>query len=77
LEHIKKLDQKVNIQDGIIAQLKVDNAAFKANNATLDRTVNVQDSIIVQLKAENAALKVRVGVFEDDNQVLREAIDGV
>jgi septal ring factor EnvC (AmiA/AmiB activator) len=77
LEHIKKLDRKVNVQDGVIAQLKDDNAA-------LDRKVNVQDGIIAQLqdenaafKADNAALKVRVGILEEDNQVLREAIDGV
>jgi len=56
LEHIKKLDRKVNVQDGVIAQLKDDNAA---------------------LKVDNAALKVRVGILEEDNQVLREAIDGV
>jgi hypothetical protein len=28
LEHIKKLDRKVNVQDGVIAQLKDDNAAL-------------------------------------------------
>jgi septal ring factor EnvC (AmiA/AmiB activator) len=68
-QHIKKLDRKVT-------QLKDDNAA-------LDRKINVQDGIIAQLqdenaafKADNAALKVRVGILED-NQVLREAIDGV
>ena len=84
LEHIKKLDRKVNVQDGVIAQLKDDNAA-------LHRKVKVQDGVIAQLKddnaalkadnaalkADNAALKVRVGILEEDNQVLREAIDGV
>jgi hypothetical protein len=70
LEHIKKLDRKVNVQDGVIARLKDDNAA-------LDRKVNVQDGVISGLKDDNAALKVRVGILEDDNQVLREAIDGV
>ena len=70
LEHIKKLDRKVNVQDGVIAQLKDDNAA-------LDRKVNVQDDVIAQLNADNAALKVRVGILEEDNQVLREAVDGV
>jgi septal ring factor EnvC (AmiA/AmiB activator) len=91
LEHIKKLDRKVNVQDGVIAQLKDDNAALKADNTALHRKVNVQDGVIAQLKndntalkadnaalkADNAALKVRVGILEDDNQVLREAIDGV
>ena len=77
LEHIKKLDRKVNVQDGVIAQLKDDNAA-------LHRKVNVQDGIIAQLKDDNttlknnnATLKVRVGILEDDNQVFWEAIDGV
>jgi len=70
LEHIKKLDRKVNIQDGVIA--------------ALHRKVNVQDGVIVRLEDDNAtlkddntALKVRVGILEEDNQVLREAIDGV
>jgi septal ring factor EnvC (AmiA/AmiB activator) len=63
LEHIKKLDRKVNVQDDVIARLKDDNAALKDDNAAF--------------KADNAALKVRVGILEDDNQVLREAIDGV
>jgi hypothetical protein len=63
LEHIKKLDRKVNVQDGVIAQLKTDNATIKADNAAL--------------KTDNAALKVRVGILEEDNQILREAIDGV
>ena len=63
LEHIKKLDRKVT-------QLKDDNAA-------LDRKVKVQDGIIMQLQDKNAALKVRVGILEEDNQVLREAIDSV
>jgi len=63
LEHIKKLDRKVNVQDGVIAHLKADNAALKADSAAL--------------KADNTALKVRVGILEEDNQVLREAIDGV
>jgi hypothetical protein len=70
LEHIKKLDRniaeldrKVNVQDGVIARLEEDNATLKDDNATL--------------KDDNAALKVRVGILEDDNQVLREAIDGV
>ena len=84
LEHIKKLDRKVaqlkddnsaldrkvNVQDGVIAQLKDD-------NATQDRKINVQDGVIAQLKDDNAALKVRVGILEEDNQDLREAIDGV
>ena len=35
LEHIKKLDRKVNVQDGVIAQLKDDNNALKDNNKTL------------------------------------------
>jgi septal ring factor EnvC (AmiA/AmiB activator) len=56
LEHIKKLDRKVNVQDGVIARLEDDNAT---------------------LKDDSAALKVRVGILEEDNQVLREAIDGV
>jgi peptidoglycan hydrolase CwlO-like protein len=63
LEHIKKLDRNI---------------------AELDRKVNVQDGVIARLeednatlKDDNAALKVRVGILEDDNQVLREAIDGV
>jgi hypothetical protein len=91
LEHIKKLDRKVNVQDGVIAQLKDDNAALdrkvkvqdgiitqlQDENAALDRKVNVQDGIIAQIQDENAALKVRVGILEEDNQVLREAIDGV
>jgi peptidoglycan hydrolase CwlO-like protein len=98
LEHIKKLDRKVNVQDGVIAHLKADNATLKADNAALhrkvnvqdgviarlkddnaalDRKVNVQDGVISGLKDDNAALKVRVGILEDDNQVLREAIDGV
>jgi len=90
-EHIKKLDRniaqldrKVNVQDGVIARLKDDNAALdrKVNIqdgviAALDRKVNVQDGVIAGLKDDNAALKVRVGILEDDNQVLREAIDGV
>jgi hypothetical protein len=63
LEHIKKLDQKVT-------QLKDDNAA-------LDQKVNVQNGIIAQLQDKNAALKVWVGILEEDNQVLQEAIDGV
>jgi len=70
LEHIKKLDRKVNVQDGVIAHLKADNAALKADNAALKA-----DS--AALKADNTALKVRVGILEEDNQVLREAIDGV
>jgi sulfur transfer complex TusBCD TusB component (DsrH family) len=77
LEHIKKLDRKVNVQDGVIAHLKADNAAIKADNATLPRKVIVQDGVIARLKDDNAALKVRVGILEEDNQVLREAIDGV
>jgi septal ring factor EnvC (AmiA/AmiB activator) len=63
LEHIKKLDRKVNVQDGVIAQLKDDNKTLKDDNTTL--------------KNDNAALKVRVGILEEDNQDLREAIDGV
>jgi septal ring factor EnvC (AmiA/AmiB activator) len=84
LEHIKKLDRKVNVQDGVIAQLKddnatlkADNAALKDDNAALHRKVNVQDGVIAQLKDDNAALNVRVGILEEDSQVLREAIDGV
>ena len=77
LEHIKKLDRKVNVQDGVIT--------------ALHRKVNVQDVVIAQLKDDNAtlkndnealkndhaALKVRVGILEEDNQVLLEAIDGL
>jgi hypothetical protein len=62
-EHIKTLDRKINVQDGVIAQLKDNNAALQVDNAAF--------------KVENAALKVRVGIFEEDNQDLREAIDGV
>ena len=64
LEHIKKLDRKVNVQDGVIAHLKADNAALKANNAALKANS-------AALKADNTALKVRVGILEEDNQVLR------
>jgi hypothetical protein len=84
LEHIKKLDRKVNVQDGVIAaqdrKVNVQDgviARLKDDNAALDRKVNVQDGVISGLKDDNAALKVRVGILEDDNQVLREAIDGV
>jgi septal ring factor EnvC (AmiA/AmiB activator) len=77
LEHIKKLDRKVNVQDGVIAQLKDDNTTLKNDNAALHRKVNVQDDVTAQLKNDNAALKVLMGILEEDNQVLREAIDGV
>jgi len=44
-------------------QLKGNNAALQVDNAAF--------------KADNAAPKVWVGILEEDNQVLREVIDGV
>jgi cell division protein FtsB len=50
----------------------------------LNRKVEDQSSVIRQLREENAvlkndhtAMKVRMATLEEENQVLREAVDGV